>query len=128
MSYEGFQCFLLGIGQIRERVLDLLEICNIREYLFRIDEILVHIIKISENDISPEDEIIQRLCPWIQCSIAFIQFQKQGYAVCCLQSGRLGKEVVYRHHLRSHERNSRAVSGDCIRKIFSEEHHGTTVG
>ena len=61
MSRESLHRLSLGFAEIGESVLDLLELLDIGEKPVGTDKVLVHIVKVPENHISPEDELVQRL-------------------------------------------------------------------
>ena len=73
MAYECIYRASLDLSQERVIRLDLLEIRNIGKELFRVDKVLVHIIEVTKDDISPEHELVQSLCLRIKFSITLVQ-------------------------------------------------------
>ena len=59
MRYEIPYGFFLSLRQISIVILYLLEVGDIGEQLFRRGQILVRIIEVAEDDVPPEDEVVQ---------------------------------------------------------------------
>ena len=113
----------LCISKISECILKLSEVGNIGIQLPGVGQVLVHIIEVSQDDISPEDEIVQGLGIPVQLPIALIEFQKQGHPPGRLRPADLEEELVHCQHLRGNHRNRRRVFPDRIGEVFPEEDH-----
>ena len=123
MTQETFDGFSLGIRKVFECILQGLEIRHIRKELLRIDKILVHIVEIRKDDISPEDEFIQRFRLGIKSLVRIIQLQQKPHSVRSRNSRDPAEEIIYGEHLRSKQRNIL----HCRAKMFAEPYHRTTV-
>ena len=77
MLDEGVNGILLRLSKICIIILEILIFRYIAEELLRIYQILVHIIEITQEHITPEYEFIQALGIGIQPAITFIQFYQQ---------------------------------------------------
>ena len=117
----------LCISKISECILKLSEVGNIGIQLPGVGQVLVHIIEVSQDDISPEDEIVQGLGIPVQLPIALIEFQKQGHPPGRLRPADLEEELVHCQHLRGNHRNRRRVFPDRIGEVFPEEDHRSPV-
>ena len=126
MTGKLFNRLPLPFCQILERILNILEIGHIRENLLGICQIFVHIIEITKQNISPEDEIIQRLCLRIMPDITIVKGQEKRNPIRNLHRCGLTEEVTHRKQLR-HNKRPTGHSLNSFRQIFLEEHHRTAV-
>ena len=115
----------LGIGQVFETVLQSLEIRYVRKQMIGMDEVFVYIVKISQQDIAPENEFIQRFGSRTDFAVAIVQFQQQAYPVRGRGSIHIRKERVHGVHARE---ESRTVSpGHCLGEETAKEYAAAAV-
>ena len=98
--HETVNRLALVIGKVGIVVLDLLELPDICIELIRIDQVLVHVVKVSQDDVSPENELVQGLSPEIERLVAFVEFEEEADPVCRPDTGYLIEKVVDGHQLR----------------------------
>ncbi len=75
MTGQAGNGLALGLGQVFEAILQSLEIRYVRKQVTGMDEVFVHIVKIAQQHIAPEDEFIQRFGPRTDLAVAIVQFQ-----------------------------------------------------
>ena len=81
IAHEPLQRLALGFGKVGIRVLYVLELGDVPEKHPGIGKVLVHIVEITEDDISPEYEIVQLLRLRIEAAVAFVESQQQVHPV-----------------------------------------------
>ena len=103
MRQETIYCIFLIFREIRVIILNFTEILDIGKNMIRIDQILVHIIKIGQNHISPENELIQAFRVRIECGIVLLEFKKEFEFVCRAATGKTIEKIVDgKHHRRNY--------------------------
>ena len=112
MTDKALDCLSLSVRKITESILNLLEVGHIRKQLLGIHQILVHIIEIRQDDLSPENELIKTLRIHsgirIMCRedlhIGMIQLQQLCDTIHCSHAAHPVKEIINCMHLRSNDR------------------------
>ena len=105
MKDERLDRLPLDIRQIREGILDGLEVGNVGEQLSGIRQIFVDIVEIGKDHVTPEYEFIKRFGLWIKFLVAGMQLEKLFDAVGLLKATDLVEEVIDRQHHRSDNRH-----------------------
>ena len=86
----------LDVRQMAVVVLDALEVRHVREKVLRIDEKLVHVVEVGEDDLAPEEELVQGLGLGIYGLVGLVQLQQKTDAVRHLAAVYAVEEVVDR--------------------------------
>ena len=126
MVYERLYRLPLCLLKIGKIILNALVLSDIRKQSLRISQILVHIIEVSKDNVTPEYEVIQGLRTRMQSGIALVQLNKQSDPVRNLHRGILREHITHRHHLGSHYRSC-PVSRNCLHQILLEKDQRTSV-
>ena len=121
---------LLRLVQVVEAVLDASEIGDVREELFGIDEVLVHVGEVRQQHPAPEDEIVQRLglrasVTLVERLVAVVELEQQVHLVCLAGVREAVEEVVHRVQGRYAHRTAAGL--DAIAQIHAEERQRTPV-
>ena len=127
MADKAFDRLPLDIRKVRIIILELLQVSHIGKKLLGIGKVFIHIVKVSQDDISPEDEFIQRLSLLIKFCIASIQIQKKSHLVCRSSATDFIEEVIDCQHTRHDNRNSTGIGSQGLSQMLSEEHHRASV-
>ena len=127
MRQEMADGLFLPFAQVFKLVLDGLEVPHVLHEFLRIHQVLVHVVKIGQQHLSPEEELVQRFGLGIKGGVAGVQFQQQAQAVGRVGIGHLAEEIVdgveRRHHHRPFPGGAQKVS-----QVLLEEDQGTAVG
>ena len=132
MGQETVHGVLLVLREIGITVLDRLEIGNIREKVLRVREIFVDVVEIREDDVSPEDELVQRLRLRENLPVTGVQFDQETDPVGRIDIVDFVEEVIDRQHRRGDEGSGGHSSGNGaflkgIGERLPEEGHGPPV-
>ena len=126
MSDEPFYRFSLSVGQVFHPVLPLLELGDVGEYLCRVGEVLVHIVEVSEQYVSPEDKVVQTLRFLVQSLVLSVKLDQQSGAVRLRTLGCPVKKVIDSQCFRCEDRHS-ALAGCFFPEILEEKGPGPAV-
>ena len=127
MTDEAFNRIPLCPGQIAVGILYLFQVRYISKQLLCIHEILIDIIEISENHITPEHKFINCLCSRIKSSIAVIKIKQEPQPVCRIPVGHRIEQVIDCGHHRHDQWSCKRICRNIVSKMLPEEYHGTTV-
>ena len=116
----------LTLVQVFHTVLYAPEIHHIGKQGLRLDQIFVHVVKVSKQHISPEDEVVQTLASRIQLLVAVIKQQQLLDSVSLAQTAQAEEELIHSGDFRREQGLSGLGGRLC--EILAEEGTGTFVG
>ena len=118
----------LHFRQVAEIVLDVLVGYYIGKKVPGVYQILVDVVEIGQDDLSPEDELVQGLMFRVNGAIAVVEGQQQGNAPADRRPVHAAKEVVDGKRLRRHDGTARPLLPQQVPQVLPEEDRGPSVG
>ena len=125
VGYETLHGLLLGICQVGEIVLHPLILGHVREKAPGRNQVLVHIVEVSQQDVAPEYEIVQGLRSGVEFLVAVIEGKQKVNPVHRRGAAYLVEEIVHRKHPGGDNRPS--ALPDKVRQPFLEKQLRTPV-